>query len=36
MVLHLPLNPGKPLQSLTVRTLTSEVVVGLMAATLAR
>ncbi|MBE3099129.1 MAG: hypothetical protein IMZ44_18595, partial [Planctomycetes bacterium] len=35
-VLHLPLDPGKPLRSLTVRALANEVVVGLMAATLAR
>jgi len=35
-VLDLPLNPGKELQSLTVRTLANEVVVGLMAVTLAR
>lgn len=35
-VLHMPLDPGKPLQSLTVRALANEVVVGLMAATLAR
>jgi hypothetical protein len=35
-VLDLPLNPAKNLQSLTVRTLCNEVVIGLMAATLAR
>ena len=35
-VLALPLDPTKPLQSLTVRTLANEVVVGLMAATLVR
>lgn len=35
-VLDLPLDPAKPLQSLTVRTLCNEVVIGLMAATLAR
>ncbi|HXN35693.1 MAG TPA: DUF4450 domain-containing protein [Opitutaceae bacterium] len=35
-VLDLPLDPGKELQSLTVRTLANEVVIGLMAATLAR
>jgi hypothetical protein len=35
-VLDLPLNPDKQLQSLTVRTLANEVVVGLMAVTLER
>jgi len=35
-VLDLPLNPSKELKSLTVRTLTNEVVIGLMSATLAR
>jgi hypothetical protein len=35
-VLDLPLDPAKDLQSLTVRTLANEVVIGLMAATLAR
>ena len=35
-VLDLALNPKKSLRSLTVRTLSNEVVVGLMAATLAR
>ena len=35
-VLDLPLNPGKELRSLTVRALANEVVVGLMAVTLAR
>lgn len=35
-VLGLPLDPGKDLRSLTVRTLANEVVIGLMAATLAR
>jgi hypothetical protein len=35
-VLDLPLNPEKELKSLTVRTLANEVVVGLMAVTLAR
>jgi hypothetical protein len=35
-VLDLPLDPGKELKSLTVRTLANEVVVGLMAVTLAR
>jgi hypothetical protein len=35
-VLDLQLDPGKELQSLTVRTLANEVVIGLMAATLAR
>ena len=35
-VLDLPLDPNKELKSLTVRTLANEVVVGLMAATLAR
>jgi hypothetical protein len=35
-VLDLPLDPAKALKSLTVRTLANEVVVGLMAATLAR
>jgi len=35
-VLDLPLNPDKELRSLTVRTLANEVVVGLMAVTLAR
>jgi hypothetical protein len=35
-VLDLPLDPSKQLQSLTLRTLDNEVVIGLMAATLAR
>lgn len=35
-VLSLPLDPRKPLRSLTVRTTANEVVVGLMAATLER
>jgi hypothetical protein len=35
-VLDLPLNPSKELKSLTVRTLTNEVIIGLMSATLAR
>ena len=35
-VLDLPLNPGKQLQSLTVRTLANEAVIGLMAVTLER
>jgi hypothetical protein len=35
-VLDLPLDPAKPLKSLTVRALANEVVVGLMAATIAR
>jgi hypothetical protein len=35
-VLDLPLDPAKELQSLTVRALANEVVIGLMAATLAR
>ena len=35
-VLDLPLDPAKELQSLTVRTLANEVVVGLMGLTLAR
>jgi len=35
-VLHLPLDPDKPLRSLTVRALANEVIIGLMAATLAR
>lgn len=35
-VLDLPLNPKKQLKSLTVRALANEVVIGLMAATLAR
>jgi hypothetical protein len=35
-VLELPLNPGKELKSLTVRALANEVVIGLMAVTLAR
>ncbi len=35
-VLELPLNPQKDLQSLTVRALANEVVIGLMAATLER
>jgi hypothetical protein len=35
-VLDLPLNPGKELKSLTVRTLANEVVIGLMAVTLER
>lgn len=35
-VLDLPLNPGKELRSLTVRTIANEVVIGLMSATLVR
>ena len=35
-VLDLPLQPGKELKSLTVRALANEVVIGLMAVTLAR
>ena len=35
-VLDLPLDPGKELKSLTVRTLANEVVIGLMAVTLER
>ena len=35
-VLDLPLNPQKELKSLTVRALANEVVIGLMAVTLAR
>lgn len=35
-VLDLPLDPNKTLQSLTVRTLANEVVIGLMAVTLVR
>jgi Domain of unknown function (DUF4450) len=35
-VLDLPLDPAKELKSLTVRTLANEVVIGLMAATLAQ
>lgn len=35
-VLDLPLRPNKELKSLTVRTLANEVIIGLMAATLAR
>jgi hypothetical protein len=35
-VLELPLNPGKELKSLTVRALANEVVIGVMAVTLAR
>jgi hypothetical protein len=35
-ILDLPLDPGKELKSLTVRTLANEVVIGLMAVTLAR
>jgi hypothetical protein len=35
-VLDLPLSPNKELKSLTVRTLANEVIIGLMAATLAR
>jgi len=35
-VLDLPLRPDQELQSLTVRALANEVVIGLMAATLAR
>ena len=35
-VLELPLDPEKPLASLTVRALANEVVIGLMAATLER
>jgi hypothetical protein len=35
-VLNLPLQPGKELKSLTVRTLANDVVIGLMSATLLR
>ena len=35
-VLDLPLNPGKELKSLTLRTFSNELVIGLMAVTLAR
>ncbi|WP_114790828.1 DUF4450 domain-containing protein [Niabella yanshanensis] len=35
-VLDLPLNPGKKLSSLTLKTLTNEVVIGLMSLTLQR
>jgi len=35
-VLQLPLDPAKPLASLTVRALSNEVVIGLLAATLER
>lgn len=35
-VLDLPLDSGKELKSITVRTLANEVVIGLMAVTLAR
>ena len=35
-VLDLPLNPAKELKSLTLRTFSNELVIGLMAATLAR
>lgn len=35
-VLDLPLDPTKPLESLTVRALSNEVVIGLMSVTLAR
>ena len=35
-VLNLPLQPGKELKSLTVRTLANDVVIGLMSATLQR
>ena len=35
-VLDLPLDPAKPLQSLTVRALANEVVIGLMGLTLQR
>ena len=35
-VLDLPLNANKELESLTVRTLANEVVIGLMSATLIR
>jgi hypothetical protein len=35
-VLELTLDPAKELQSLTVRALANEVVIGLMAATLVR
>jgi hypothetical protein len=35
-VLNLPLDPAKELQSLTVRTLANEVVIGLMSLTLER
>jgi hypothetical protein len=35
-VLDLPLDPAKTLQSLTVRALANQVVVGLMAVTLKR
>ena len=36
MVLELAFQPGKQLESLTVRALANEVVIGLMAATLVR
>lgn len=35
-VLELPLQPSKPLRSITVRALSNEVVIGMMAATLVR
>jgi hypothetical protein len=35
-VLEMPLNAGKPLKSLTVRSLANEIVIGLMAVTLQR
>jgi hypothetical protein len=35
-VLDIPLDPGKPLQSLSVRALASQVVIGLMSLTLER
>jgi hypothetical protein len=35
-VLDLPLDPDKTLKTLTIRTLTNDVVIGLMAATLKR
>jgi hypothetical protein len=33
-LLHMPLNPGKRLRSLTLRTLSNDVVIGLMGITL--
>jgi hypothetical protein len=33
-ILSMPLNPQKPLRSLTLRTLSNDVVIGLMALTL--
>jgi hypothetical protein len=35
-LLDLPLDPGKPLRTLTIRPTTNEVIIGLLAATLTR